>query len=650
MPKDQTTETPRELRIPETLERACEITRAEAPAEGAEDDRRIELSFSSETTEVERFFGIEVLGHGEGEVDLTWVGSGRAPMLLDHKSGVDNQVGVIERAFIEDGVGRAVVRFGKGARASEILARVRDGELSSISVGYRVRAMKLVEESKAGPDIYRVTDWKPNEISLVSIPADTTVGVGRGSEITVRVDRSDQKPNQMEGEMPPTDTKTKEDEGRATVPAIETKQAAKPELTDEERAEIRAKAAETEAKRCRELEAIGAQFSMPRADIAKAQKDGWTPAEFRGLVLERMGDKAEQIMVTSSMVGLERRDVQEFSLTRLLHALANPQDMKAREAAAHEFAVCSAAEEKSERAVRGSLVPLDILAAPDFVGGGQRDLTKSPATAGGHLVATNLLAGSFIEVLRNRSLFLSLGARQLMGLVGDIAIPRQTGGATAVWIAESGDAGESDPAFDQVTMTPKTVAAYTDASRKLLKQSSLDIENLMRVDLATAVALAIDSAGFNGTGASNQPRGIKNQTGVNTTTFAAVNPTFAEIVAMETAVANDNADIGALAYAFDPTFRGHFKTTEKFTSTGMTIWEPGDTVNGYRAGVTKQVVAGDVFFGNFADALVGMWGGLDVLVDPYAQSLKGAIRVIVHQDVDEAVRHPDSFCISNDGV
>ena len=282
----------------------------------------------------------------------------------------------------------------------------------------------------------------------------------------------------------------------------------------------------------------------------------------------------------------------------------------------------------------------------------QRDLTVGTATAGGHTVATDLLASSFIDILRKQSVAMRLGARTLMDLEGNIAIPRQTGAATGYWVAESGAPTESQQAFDQVTMTPKTLGAYVDISRKLLIQSSIDVEAFVRGDLARVIALEIDRAALYGSGASNQPTGVANQSGINTGTanFAAADPTFAEVVDCETVVAADNADIGTLAYAIDAAMRGAFKTTEKASGTAQFIWETGNTVNGHRCEVSNQVVDGDVFFGNWDDLIIGMWSGLDVLVDPYTASTSGTVRIVALQDTDIAVRHPESFCLNNDGV
>jgi hypothetical protein len=187
-------------------------------------------------------------------------------------------------------------------------------------------------------------------------------------------------------------------------------------------------------------------------------------------------------------------------------------------------------------------------------------------------------------------------------------------------VAENTAPTESNQAFDQVTMSPKTVGTYVDYSRKLLLQSSIGVENFVRGDLTRVIGLGIDLAGLYGTGSANQPTGVKNQSGINTKDFAAAAPTFAEIVALETLVADDNADAGTLAYLVNSTGRGGMKTTEKASSTGQFIWEQGNTVNGYRCEVSNQVAAGDFWFGNWADLVIGMWSGLDITVDPYTAS------------------------------
>lgn len=354
-------------------------------------------------------------------------------------------------------------------------------------------------------------------------------------------------------------------------------------------------------------------------------------------------------------IGMSGADIRQYSLVRAINAAATGDWRNAR----LELEASEAVAKRMGISPQGLFVPYDWMA-----GGEQRDLVKGTSTAGGHTVATNLLSQNFIDLLRNRMVLQQAGITVLSGLVGDVAIPRQTGGATAYWVAESGAPTESQQAFDQVTMNPKTLGAFTDMSRKLLKQSSLDVEAFVRMDLAMIQALEIDRAGLHGSGSSNQPTGIAATSGIGSVAGGTngLAPTRTHLVNLETEVAQDNADVGNLAYVTNTKVRGKLKLTEVASNTGIWTWQDGPTpLNGYRALVSNQVsstltkgtssgVCSAIFFGNWRDLIMGMWGGLDLMVDPYTASTSGTVRVIVLQDVDIAVRHPESFSAMLDAL
>jgi HK97 family phage major capsid protein len=291
-----------------------------------------------------------------------------------------------------------------------------------------------------------------------------------------------------------------------------------------------------------------------------------------------------------------------------------------------------------------------------------RDLNVTTSTAGGHTVSTDLLSGSFIDMLRNKMSVVGLGATMMNDLVGNIAIPRQTGGATSYWVAESGAVTESQPAFDQVTLSPSTVGAFSDVSRRLLLQSSMDVEAFIRNELATTLALEIDRAAIEGSGSSNQPTGILNVSGIGAvaggTNGAA--PDWADIVDLESAVSVDNADMGALGYLTNASVRGKLLQTEKASSTGQYIWGEGNTLRGYNAAVSNQVPSdltkgsgtglSAILFGNWNDLIIGTWGGIDINIDTSTGSASGTVRVVALQDVDVAVRHAESFASMQDAI
>jgi HK97 family phage major capsid protein len=600
-----------------------------------EEKRTVDLSFSSEEP-YERWFGFEILGHKPGEIRLERIETGLAPFLKDHDRNI--QIGVIESVTISGDKGRAIVRFSKRQVAEDEFCDVVDGIRGNISVGYIVHEAKLIS-STGGVDSYRVTDWEPMEISLVSIPADTTVGVGRGNDnIKSIINMNSKGKNSM--------SDPKEPENTFTADSIKNARA-------DER--LQAEREYKESLRLRDENTrgiidIGDRLQMSR-DAMNFIKEGKSLDEFKNFAMEELEKRSAKPPVsTPRTIGMSEKDQDKYSFMRVVRAVClGPKDPRFIREAAFEFECAEAAAKIQGKAPDGLIVPHDMLTHKYQ----SRTLTAGTATDGAELVGSNLLAGSFIDVLRNLSVAMSLGARVLNGLEGNVLIPRKTSGSSAAWITtEGGNAANSEAQFDQVSLTPKTAGVYTDLSRQLLMQSTPAAEALIRDDLAMGMGTLLDLACFYATGANGQPTGISVQTGINApTAFAAAVPTWAEVVAMESAVAVDNALSGSLGYVMEPAMRGSLKTTPKESGYPVYIMgEDGKTLNGYTAKATSQITSGDLFFGNFLDLLIGFWGGLDILVDPYTNSLSGTVRLVAHQSMDIAVRHPVSFAFNNDGA
>lgn len=584
----------------EVLHRAIHMQ----PKAVSEDKRTVDIAVSSELA-VDRSFGREILVHESQAIDMGFVASGRAPLLLDHDP--EKQIGVIESVELsEDRVLRAKVRFGRSALAQEVFQDVVDGIRSNVSVGYRVNKM---ERSTTNKDEYLVRSWSPLEVSVVSIPADPSVGVGRSA-----------------ASLEPK-------------PTIEPSIKKEVKMTDVVNLDaVRAEAAEAAAKNASAIIELAARHN--KRDLGDAAlRSGKSIEQFRGELLDVIGSDKP---LENETIGLTKKEIRQFSVVRAIAALANPSDRRLREAAAFEFEVSEAAAARYGRGAQGIMLPTDIL------GVWKRDLNTSDDN---ELVATNLLANEFIDVLRNSSSVMQAGARMLPGLVGNVAIPKKTAASSAAFIStEGGASSESEPTFGTVSMTPKTLGAFTDMTRQLILQSTPAIEQLVRDDLTQALALAIDKAALEGSGSSGNPTGILNTAGVNKpTAFAAAVPTFAEMVALETAVAEDNALFGNLAYITDAATYGGLKTKTKDTGSGMFVIENGQA-NGYNVIRTQQATAGNVYFGNFSDCLIGMFGGLDLTVDPYTASTSGTVRIVALQSIDVAVRHAQSFAFNNDTV
>lgn len=574
----------------------------------SEDDRRMSISVSSEAP-VDRSFGVEILDHNDRSIDLSFLNSGNAPLLLDHDP--ERQIGVIESVNLDSSARRlrATVRFSKGQLGSEVYDDVRDGIRKNVSIGYQIGRMERDEKADGG-NTYRVRSWKPFEASIVSIPADDSVGTNRNAEIEQTVNPIPAKAERKETKMSDQD-----------IQAVE--------------ANVRAEYAKT----VNDILELGA--AKNKRDLAdQAIKNGLSVEQFRGMLAVATAD---QPLTTADEIGMEVKEVRRFSLINAIRAMANPTDINAQRAAQFEFEASAEAQRKLGRETRGLMIPGDVLRQWN-----QRDINTTDDAA---LIAEDLRTGDFIDVLRNSSSVMAAGARMLSGLQGDVVIPKKTAASTANWIATEGAAAtESEPTLGSVTMSMKTVGATTDVTRNMMHQSSMDIETLIRDDLTQSIASAIDLGALAGSGSSGQPTGIKNTSGINApTNFAAANPTFAEVVAMETAVAEDNALAGSLAYILPAGMYGALKTTAVDSGSGRFVAD-GGLMNGYNAIVSNQATAGDLYFGDFSQLLVGMYGGLELIVDPYSSSKSGGVSITALQSCDVAVRHAVAFAFNNDGA
>ncbi len=263
--------------------------------------------------------------------------------------------------------------------------------------------------------------------------------------------------------------------------------------------------------------------------------------------------------------------------------------------------------------------------------------------------------GELIELLRNQTAAVILGSRVMTGLNGPVSFPKQTAANTAYWMAENDgtDVTLGNATLGSVPLTPKTLQASTAYSRQLVAQSTIDIEAFIRNDLAAQHALAWDRAVFHGLGNTNQPAGVYAASDVNSVAMGGV-PTFGKLIDMVTEVNKDNALGGSLAFVTTPGMAGKLAQTVVAASTDTRmIWGGSLTEGnlcGYRAVSTNQVLATlgggsehGLIFGNWAECLIGMWGAMELVVDPYALKKQGMVEITSFQLCDIAFRHGQSF-------
>ena len=598
-----------------------------------EDERSIEFPFSSEYP-VARYFGNEVLSHDRNAADLSRLNDG-APLLFNHDP--DKVIGVVERGWIDDTKKRGYVsvRFSKNPFAQEVLTDVKDGILRNVSFGYQITDL----EQRASGD-FVANSWTAMEVSLVSIPADPSVGLGRAFSAQPAATAVSQ-PTQPEPEV--------QMETTLDLSGV--------------RAEAAQEAAKAERARINGITALTEKHGM--ADIGRQMiESGRSLDEARAAVLDKIGAKTVETVAPVEMASQERSS---YSLTAGIRAMLTG-DWSSREAGL--VRELSKEVEKSgvaKTTERSFFVPFSALSQ-------RATYVTSGTTTGGNLVQTDLLDQDFIEFLRNNATLLQLGVRTMPGLVGNVAIPRRSGVASTYYLSSQTTAiTQSESTFDQVTMAPKNLAALSKYSRQTLLQGTPGIEELVRRDLTDGINLAIDLGILNGSGSSGQPTGIMQTSGIGSvamgTNGGAV--TLEKVVDLEAAVMTVNGAVNANSVAYLTNYKV-LAALKKIRAGGSTTGDgpflfntdaaglgrgptPG-VLNGYALAASNQVpstltkgsssaVCSALLMGDFSQAMVGFWGnGLEITIgedkDDFSKALT-SVRGIVTYDV--AVRDPKSF-------
>lgn len=589
-----------------------------------EQARTVELAFASEQP-YERWWGVEILDCTATAMRMGRLSSG-GPLLCDHNT--TDQIGVIESVQLgADRVARAVVRFGKSARAEEVFRDVVDGIRRNVSVGYQIHQAVLVETND-DQDTYRVSDWEPYEVSLVSVPADASVGVGRSAGESPLIAAAPQ------GATAPQVTPPFIKESTVTTATPEPVAPAAPVAPAITSQDVRAQVA-AERKAVSEMVAIGEQFArFNGAALAKESiEKGETVDQLRGKIMNAM-TAAQNTQVTN--LDLSKGDQKRFSVFKAIRAIAD----KTWKGAEFELECHSEILKRTglQEAVHGGFyMPMDIQ---------RRDLTVGTSTAGGNLVATDLQAASFIDILRARSRAAELGMTMLTGLVGNVAIPKLTGSATAYWLTNEATAiTESQQTIGQLTLAPKTLGAYTELSRLLMLQSTPAAEALVMNDFAKVLALAIDLAVFEGSGASGQPTGISQTAGIGSVTGTSLD--IADCIEFQTDLATANALADNCAYITTPAVAGLLKGRARIASTdSQTLWSGSvleGSIEGFKATTSTQLTAASMIFGDFSQVVLGEWGMLEIALNPYASFATAITGIRAIQSVDVGIRQAAAF-------
>lgn len=683
------------------------IKRADSKADG---DIVVPMAFSSEEP-VERWWGIEILDHSDNSIRLDRLNDG-APVLFNHNPSALRGTHVRGSVKVsKDRVLRGDVLLESATQdGRDAIGLVERGVLGKASIGYRVHKVieqtvkrdgekvereipghvfeRLIEEmeTRSGRGVdriafqrsldaevgklerkeddiptYRVMDWEPLENSLVTIPADNSVGIGRTLQKIEAASAASQSAVAAAIIKRTTMDKTAEQLAAEQAAEEARKKAERAAMEEAER-----KAKEELARRAA-LDPVGLEQSRQRAikNIATANKipdnirdawigQGYTLEQVSADILRIVEERGKTNPEATGTIGLTRKEAQMFSFTRAIKAIADNDWSQA----GFEAECSRNVAQKLGRVVdpKTFLVPFEVLSRGVDVsqfdparlmaamGYGKRAPdTVATAGQGGYLVGTDNVG--FIEMLRNRSVAFQLGVRRLSGLMGNITIPRQSAAAAAYWLAnETTSITGSNQTFVQVALSPKTAGAYTEISRQLLLQSSPGAEGIVTDDLAQVVAIAADLAVLEGSGAAGQPLGISGTSGIGSVTGTSL--AYAGVLEFQTDIAGSNVVPVRGGYLTTPAVASLMMQRMKATNTYSPLWE-GNIWNGMMAGFpamsSNQPTAASMVFGDWQECVVGEWGVLEVSINPYANFAQGIIGVRAMYSMDVGVRRPFAF-------
>lgn len=614
-------------------EAVVEVVRSAGTDGGAAPSVRISVSsetpvFTRVCMKDQEILAFEILDHAETSIDRSRCADG----LVIQDCHYGDQIGLIRAPMVSDRKLGGVVEFCAGERACNIAEDAAKGLRRNVSVGYRCDPSKyVVEGSKDGYPLVRSLSWCPHEASFVTVPADVSVGVGRSLE-TLEPAKAGERISIMEKE-------------KVTV----------------------------QPEQVVEIYRLARAFGMEQGNADDHIRAGGSVEEFRALTLKKAEEdnakraqeaaKKEQPAAKRDPLNAVTPDLQReidkrFSVMNVLrHLEASRKGERSGVDVGFETEVSKEVERVSGRKAQGIYIPHS---APVYTGKRADPFLKG--ANGSNFVSTNLLVGQFIDALRSRMVLDAAGVTTLSGLVGDVAIPKG-GTVTGNWIdGENGAGTEGKPTVTQITGTPKTASGWTDISRRLMLQSSIDCEAFVQGELMNTIARLIEVAAFAGTNANGQPKGLKGWANVNNPTVTANTPTRAQMLAFISDILTDNAEFPNQSWIM----RANGMALLADTANGSQIIKNiagnenvgGGPIAGYLLDmerkqmlgfsyrVSTNVPAHNIFFGAWQQMVIGLWSGVDLTVDPYSNSTSGAVRVVALQDADIMVRHGEAFAYS----
>ena len=534
-----------------------------------DEDYILDFSVASDTP-VQMSFGTEVLQMDTVSVQLQRLKEA-GNIIFNHDA--DDVVGKIIDAYVQDGKLRVKAKFSKN---SEYFPLIEDGTLTSVSLGY------MVNKYEERDGILYATDWTPYEVSIVSIPADITVGIGRSMDV---------------------------EENKQT----------KIEIIKQEELKM-------ENINYRDL---GKSYGLSESDITFAERSALTTEQFQNLVIERL--QSRPVQTKNYEPEMSAKEVRQYDISKAILSKVKGQSVDA----GFELEVSREIEKITGRTTSGIFIPAQVLVNRAMTAGGNDHL-------GGDFVAT-VHANEYLSYAFNQTLGAQIGVRYLPGLTSNLTVPKVTSAAAFSWVGETGEIALSNISGSQVTLSPKRGGSSTSYSLQLLKQSTPTLNAWLMENINSAVAVGMDNAIFNGSGQSNQPTGVLN---AGITSISGSSFSYATALSFPSTVAVANRLGGNLSFVANPTTAAILKARAKENGYPSYVLDESGMMAGYRVYESNQIGASTLLFGDFSKVLVGQFGGVEMVIDEYTQARSGLVVLTTQVLMDVATLDTNAFAKS----
>ena len=394
------------------------------------------------------------------------------------------------------------------------------------------------------------------------------------------------------------------------------------------------------------MASLQAETDAAKREALAAEVESFTN-ELREAQVEEAAQRA--LLNQRTLSPEEKKELKRFSLSKFIREAAG------KGLTGFESEMNQEAEKEMREAgktLSGFGIPTVLLGVRTF---DNNNITT--ATEGKEFAA--ITEWSYIDALRNAMLGARLGVRYIPGMQGNARIVKG-GGVSASWLAEEAAASKVKENFGTVDMTPHRLQILGGYTYDLLKQAALPVERILWDELIRAHAQALDAAIFNGTGSSGQPLGVLANANIGSVEGGEHGAyiSYANVVALETAVGNANGLFGRLAYVTNSKVAGAMKSSPMESGYPRYIMEDG-RANGFDVHVTNAIpsnltkgsasgICSAMIFGNWEEVMVPQWGGLDMIVDPFSSKAKGVVELTAIAYHDVCVRRPGCFAAIKD--